>query len=43
VLLDSIADMPTALVVATHDPAVSRRMQTVWHMQHGRLFASGAC
>jgi putative ABC transport system ATP-binding protein/lipoprotein-releasing system ATP-binding protein len=42
-LLASIQGLPTALVIATHDPAVSSRMQTVWHMQRGRLLQSGAC
>lgn len=36
-LLDSLADSDAALVVATHDPAVARRLQTVWRMDHGRL------
>jgi ABC-type lipoprotein export system ATPase subunit len=42
-LLGSIDGTATALVVATHDPAVSSRMRTVWHMQRGRLLQSGAC
>ena len=43
-LLASLEDTQTALVVATHDPAVSSRMQTVWHMRHGTLLPpSGAC
>ena len=29
----------TALVIATHDEAVARRMQTVWRMDHGLLQA----
>lgn len=36
-LLDSLADSDAALVVATHDPAVARRLQTVWRMDHGLL------
>ena len=27
----------TALVIATHDPAVASRMKRVWRMEHGRL------
>jgi ABC-type lipoprotein export system ATPase subunit len=41
-LLASLEDTQTALVVATHDPAVSSRMQTVWHMRHGTLLPPGA-
>ncbi len=37
VLLDSLEGTDTALVVATHDMAVAERMDTVWHMQHGKL------
>jgi putative ABC transport system ATP-binding protein/lipoprotein-releasing system ATP-binding protein len=42
-LLASIDDTPTALVVATHDPAVFGRMDTVWQMHHGSLAAGVAC
>lgn len=38
-LLDWLASSPTALVVATHDPAVAARMQTIWRMDHGHLGA----
>lgn len=31
----------TAIVVATHDEAVARRMQRVWRMDHGHLDAMG--
>jgi ABC-type lipoprotein export system ATPase subunit len=27
----------TTVIVATHDPAIAQRMETVWHMRHGRL------
>lgn len=37
VLLASIEDSDTALIVATHDPAIARRMRTTWHLRHGRL------
>ncbi len=37
VLLDSLEETDTALVVATHDAAIARRMHTVWHVHHGRL------
>lgn len=36
-LIAHLADTPTALVIATHDPAVSARMKTVWRMEHGML------
>jgi ABC-type lipoprotein export system ATPase subunit len=37
VLLASIEDSDTALIVATHDPAIAGRMRTTWHLRHGRL------
>jgi ABC-type lipoprotein export system ATPase subunit len=37
VLLASIEDSDTAVIVATHDPAIARRMRTTWHLRHGRL------
>ena len=27
----------TALVIATHDPAIARQMKSVWRMDHGKL------
>ena len=27
----------TTVLVATHDPAIAQRMETVWHLRHGRL------
>ena len=36
-LLDSVSDGDAALVVATHDPAVARRLQTIWQMDFGLL------
>ncbi|MDQ6741697.1 MAG: ABC transporter ATP-binding protein [Candidatus Dormibacteraeota bacterium] len=42
-LLASIDNTPTALVVATHDSAVSSRMETTWRMQHGTLAGSVPC
>lgn len=42
-LLASIDGTPTALVVATHDPAVAARMETVWLMRHGTLAGSFPC
>ena len=36
-LLEWLAGSRTALVVATHDPAVAERMAAVWRMDHGRL------
>jgi ABC-type lipoprotein export system ATPase subunit len=37
VLLACIENSATALIVATHDPAIAGRLRTVWHLQHGRL------
>jgi ABC-type lipoprotein export system ATPase subunit len=37
VLVAYIEDSDTALIVATHDPAIARRMRTIWHLRHGRL------
>ncbi|GBE03220.1 lipoprotein-releasing system ATP-binding protein LolD [bacterium BMS3Abin09] len=37
VLLDSFGSLDTALIVATHDPVIAGRMNTVWHIEHGRL------
>jgi putative ABC transport system ATP-binding protein/lipoprotein-releasing system ATP-binding protein len=36
-LIASLAGTPTALVIATHDPAVSERMDTIWRMERGVL------
>ena len=36
-LLHSLEGSDAALVVATHDPAVARRLNTVWRMDHGVL------
>ena len=36
-LLGSLAGSDAALVVATHDPAVARRLHTIWRMDHGLL------
>lgn len=36
-LLDSVSDGDAALVVTTHDPAVARRLQTVWQIDFGLL------
>jgi len=36
-LLGTLADTDTALVVATHDPRIAERMETIWHIRHGRL------
>jgi ABC-type lipoprotein export system ATPase subunit len=37
VFLASLEDSDAALVVATHDPAIARRMNTVWKIQYGKL------
>ena len=36
-LVDSATSSGAALLVATHDPAVARRMPTQWRMVHGKL------
>jgi ABC-type lipoprotein export system ATPase subunit len=36
-LIAHLADTPTALVIATHDPSVSERMNTIWRMERGVL------
>jgi len=36
-LLYSLEGSDAALVVATHDPSVARRMKTTWLMDHGQL------
>ena len=37
-LLAEHAEMTnTALVIATHDPAIARQMKTAWRMDHGKL------
>jgi putative ABC transport system ATP-binding protein/lipoprotein-releasing system ATP-binding protein len=38
-LLEWLAGSRTALVIATHDPAIAERMTDVWRMDHGRLLA----
>lgn len=37
VLLDSLLAPETALLVATHDPAVAERMKVIWRLWNGRL------
>lgn len=41
VLDDSLEGTPTALVVATHDPAVAARMDAVWRIHRGILEVTG--
>ncbi len=36
-LLDALTSTGAALIVATHDLAIARRMKTQWHLRHGRL------
>jgi len=40
VLLASLAESDTALVVATHDLAIAERLPIPWRMRHGRLEAA---
>jgi len=42
VLLASIEDSDAALLVATHDPAIARRMNTVWQIRYGKLEVDNA-
>jgi len=37
ILLKSLESSDTSLVVATHDHIIARRMNTIWHIKHGRL------
>ncbi len=37
VLLGSLSGLDTALIVATHDTAIARRMARVWRITHGEL------
>lgn len=37
ILLAAIADSDTALIVATHDPAIAGHMRIQWQIQHGTL------
>ncbi len=36
-LLKSLESSEMALVVATHDSLIARRMDKIWHMKHGRM------
>lgn len=38
-LIAHLAATHTALVIATHDPSVARRMDTTWHIERGVLAA----
>lgn len=40
VLLHSLHASQAAVIVATHDPAVARRLDTIWRMEHGVLTAA---
>ncbi|MGF6601546.1 ABC-type lipoprotein export system ATPase subunit [Paraburkholderia sp. GAS448] len=40
-LIAHLANTPTALVIATHDPAVSARMNTLWRLERGVLTEAG--
>jgi ABC-type lipoprotein export system ATPase subunit len=39
VMLDHVRRRATTFVVATHDPDVAERVETLWRMEHGRLIA----
>lgn len=39
-LLDALSKTSAALLVATHDPLVARRLGAQWRMNHGRLTAA---
>ena len=39
-LLDCMRDTPAALVIATHDEAIARRMHTRWRIKYGALDTS---
>lgn len=36
-LLDSVSGVDAALLITTHDPAVARRLKTIWRMNFGLL------
>ena len=36
-LIENAEATGAALVVATHDPAIARRMKMIWRLEHGRL------
>ncbi|MBI1219888.1 MAG: ATP-binding cassette domain-containing protein [Rhodobacteraceae bacterium] len=38
-VLEIAAESGSAVVLATHDPAIARRMDRVWMIDHGSLFA----
>jgi predicted ABC-type transport system involved in lysophospholipase L1 biosynthesis ATPase subunit len=39
VMLDHVRRCATTFVVATHDPDVAERVETLWRMERGRLIA----
>jgi ABC-type lipoprotein export system ATPase subunit len=39
VILDHVRRHEMTFVVATHDPAIAERVETLWRMDHGRLIA----
>ena len=39
VMLDHVRRRAITFMVATHDPAVAERVETLWRMEHGRLTA----
>jgi ABC-type lipoprotein export system ATPase subunit len=41
-ILDTVKRRAITFVVATHDPAVAKRVETLWRMEHGRLTARGS-
>jgi ABC-type lipoprotein export system ATPase subunit len=38
-ILDCVRRHAMTFVMATHDPAVAERVETLWRMEHGRLTA----
>ena len=43
IVLDAIAELGAAAIVATHDPLVARRFGIIWEMSNGYLRTNGAC
>ncbi len=39
-LVAHLVDTDTALIIATHDPSIAARMDTIWRMEHGVLVES---
>lgn len=43
IVLDAVAELGAAAIVATHDPRVARRFSIVWEMNDGYLKTGVSC